>query len=52
MVHILHSGIVNSHDTSQENRYKPDTHHDGDEPMLEIRGCKEALNMIPRQSKE
>ena len=52
MVHMMHSGIVNSHETSQENRYKPDTHHYDDEPMLEIRVCEETLDMIPRQSKE
>ena len=47
MIHLVHPGIVNSHDTSQKNRDKPDTHHDNDKPMLEIRRCEETFAMIP-----
>ena len=46
MIHLVHPGIVNSHDTSQKNRDKPDTHHDNDKPMLEIRRCEETFAMI------
>ena len=52
VVHLMHPDIVDSHDTSQKNRDKPDTHHNNDEPMLEIRGCEEVPNMIPRQAEE
>jgi hypothetical protein len=52
MKHLVHPGIVNSHDTSQKNRDEPDTHHDNDKPVLEIGGCEETFDMIPRQVEE
>ena len=52
VVHLMLPDIVNSYDTGQKNRDKPDTHHDYDEPMLEISGCEEVPNMIPRQAEK
>ena len=52
VVHLMHPDIVDSHDTSQKNRDKTDTHHYNGEPVLETRRCEEALEMIPRQTEE